>query len=150
MELALEQANLAFEMDEVPVGAVITLKDNIICKTHNLVEKNNNSSSHAEILAIEQACRFLNTKYLTESTIYITLEPCLMCAGALFWNKINRVVFGASDKKSGYSQHFIYPATPFHPATAVNGGLLENDAQKLMQDFFKLKRSQKSTLKRSL
>ncbi len=144
MKLALEQAMIAFKEDEVPVGAIITVQNNIICKTHNLVEKNNLSSCHAEMLAIAQACQILQAKYLTEATLYVTLEPCLMCAGALFWNKIKKVIFGASDLKKGYSTYFKPPMSPFHPTTEVKGGLLALESQQLMQDFFKLKRNQKS------
>src|SRR5687768_1410876 len=114
MQQALKQARIAFDEDEVPVGAVIALNNKIISRGYNQVEKLNDPTAHAEILALTSAFNYLGSKYLPEATIYITVEPCVMCAGALYWSKIGRIVFGASDEKNGY-RRVTRDVSPFHP-----------------------------------
>jgi tRNA(adenine34) deaminase len=104
MEEALKEANLAFEADEVPVGAVVVVNGKIIARGHNQVELLNDSTAHAEILALTSAYSAMGAKYLPEATLYVTLEPCMMCAGALYWGKISRIVYGAHDEKNGYQK----------------------------------------------
>ena len=140
MRQALVQARKAFDSDEVPVGAVIVINDRIIARGYNEVEKLNDCTAHAEIIALTSAFNFLGSKYLPDATIYITVEPCVMCAGALYWSKISRVVYGAADEKNGFSR--IVPAiSPFHPKTIVQSGLLGNECTELMKEFFRRKRS---------
>src|SRR3982751_3263612 len=105
MKQALIQAQKAFDEDEVPVGAVVVMSNKIIARGYNQVEKLNDPTAHAEIIALTSAFNFLGSKYLPEATIYITIEPCLMCAGALYWSKIGRIVYGAADDKNGYRKH---------------------------------------------
>src|SRR6188472_2443620 len=114
MKQALLQAQLAFDEDEVPVGAIVVMNNKIIARGYNQVEKLNDPTAHAEIIALTSAFNFLGSKYLPEAQIYITVEPCLMCAGALYWSKIARIVYGASDEKNGYSSKSVWP---FHPKT---------------------------------
>lgn len=139
MKQALQQAQRAFDEDEVPVGAVIVLNNKIIARGYNQVEKLNDPTAHAEIIALTSAFNFLGSKYLPEASIYITVEPCLMCAGALYWSKIGTVVYGASDPKNGYA-HITKDNTPFHPKTALVTGVLAEDCASLMQTFFAQKR----------
>lgn len=139
MRRALQEANRAFEKDEVPVGAVIVIENRIIGRGYNQVELLTDSTAHAEIIAITAAAQFLNSKYLTEATLYVTLEPCIMCAGALFWSKIGRVVYGASDPKNGY-RHCCGNNNPFHPKTVISSGLLAEECGSLMTAFFRAKR----------
>lgn len=138
MSLALQEAKKAFEKDEVPVGAVIVMGDTIIAKAHNQTEMLNDTTAHAEILALTAAFQHLGSKYLPEATLYVTLEPCLMCAGALYWSKIGKVVFGASDIKNGYSR--CCNMSPFHPKTILELGEMQEECAQLMKDFFKQKR----------
>ncbi len=135
MKEALKEAQLAFEKDEVPVGAVIVLNKTIIAKTHNLTEQLTDVTAHAEIQAITSASEYLGAKYLKKCTLYVTLEPCAMCAGALAWAQIDNVVFGAFDEHKKYVNQNVY-----HPKTTVKGGLLENDCAELMRSFFAKKR----------
>lgn len=137
---ALKEAQKAFEKDEVPVGAVIVMNDKIIARGHNQVELLNDSTAHAEILALTTAFNFLSSKYLPEATLYVTVEPCLMCSGALYWSKIGRIVYGATDEKNGYRRS-TGNNTPFHPKTKLAGGVLKDECGRLMKDFFKGKRS---------
>jgi len=139
MRLALQQAKQAFEEDEVPVGAIIVLNNRIIAKGYNQVEKLTDSTAHAEIIALTAAFNFLGSKYLPEATLYVTLEPCLMCSGALYWSKIGRVVYGADDVKNGYKKT-TGSHSPYHPKTEVVNGILKEDCALLMKDFFKAKR----------
>lgn len=139
MRQALVQAQNAFEADEVPVGAVVVLNNRIIARGYNQVERLNDPTAHAEMIALTSAFNYLGSKYLPEATIYITVEPCLMCAGALYWSKIGRVVFGASDKKNGYL-HTTRDAWPFHPKTELVTGVLEEECSELMKSFFRQKR----------
>src|SRR5919205_4398262 len=118
MKQALREAQKAFDEDEVPVGAVIVLNDKIIARGYNQVEKLNDCTAHAEIIALTSAFNYLGSKYLPEATIYVTVEPCVMCAGALYWSKIGRIVYGAPDEKNGYL-HITKDAWPFHPKTQL-------------------------------
>ena len=134
MEMALYEAQKAAELGEVPVGAVVVCQDRIIAKTHNQTEQLNDVTAHAEIMAITAAAQFLGSKYLKDCTLYVTLEPCVMCAGALYWSQIGRIVFGASDEKRGYS---LLNQKVLHPKTKVSRGVLEKEIQELLQKFFK-------------
>ena len=137
MKLALREAQKAFEAEEVPVGAIIVQNERVIARGNNQVERLNDPTAHAEILALTSAFNFLGSKYLPAATIYITVEPCLMCAGALYWSKIARVVYGASDEKNGYSSK---SAWPFHPKTELTKGVLADECASLMKIFFKARR----------
>ena len=137
MREAIKEARKAFEKDEVPVGAVIVAGNRVIARTHNLTETLNDVTAHAEMQIITVAASFLGGKYLKECTLYVTLEPCLMCAGALYWAQITRIVYGATDLKRGFS---LFPSSPLHPATAVTKGILEMECAALLSDFFKRKR----------
>ena len=139
MKQALTQAQQAFDEDEVPVGAVIVVSNKIIARGYNQVEKLNDCTAHAEIIALTSAFNYLGSKYLMDATIYITVEPCLMCAGALYWSKIGKVVYGTSDEKNGYL-HITRNISPFHPKTELVKGILNEDCAGLMRSFFKLKR----------
>ncbi len=139
MRQALNEAEQAFEKDEVPVGAVVVINNKIISRAHNQVELLNDSTAHAEILALTSAYNSLGAKYLPEATLYVTLEPCLMCCGAMYWGKIGRIVYGASDEKNGY-KHFTKGNWVFHPKTELVKGVLENECAFLMKSFFKNKR----------
>ncbi len=138
MRQALVQAQRDFDVDEVPVGAVVVMHGKIIAKAYNQVQLLKDVTAHAEILAITSACEQLQEKYLTEATLYVTLEPCLMCAGALYWNKIGHIVFGATDEKNSYRR--VSEKNPFHPSTTITGGILAAECAALMTDFFKAKR----------
>ena len=139
MQQALKEAQKAFEIDEVPVGAVVVMNDSIIARAHNQVELLNDSTAHAEILALTTAYNSLGSKYLPDATLYVTIEPCLMCSGALYWSKIGRIIFGAYDDKNGYRKT-AGNNNPFHPKTIIIGGILEDECSKLMKDFFKARR----------
>ncbi len=138
MKQALVQAQQAFKEDEVPVGAVIVLNNKMIARGYNQVEKLNDCTAHAEIIALTSAFSFLGSKYLPDATLYVTVEPCFMCAGALYWSKIGKIVYGADDEKNGYKR--IASISPFHPKTVVENGLLKEDCGRLMKDFFALRR----------
>ncbi|NOR74469.1 MAG: nucleoside deaminase [Draconibacterium sp.] len=137
MKKAFSEALLALEKDEVPVGAVVVSKGKIIARAHNLTETLNDVTAHAEMQAITSAANFLGGKYLNECILYVTLEPCIMCAGALGWSQIGKVVFGAFDEKRGYKN---FTTKAFHPKTEVVGGILEIECSELIQEFFKQKR----------
>ncbi|PZP49007.1 MAG: tRNA-specific adenosine deaminase [Pseudopedobacter saltans] len=137
MQLALKEAHKAFDADEVPIGAIVVLRDKIIAKAHNQVELLHDPTAHAEVLAITTACSHLGAKYLPDATLYVTVEPCLMCSGALHWSKIGRVVFGAYDDKNGYRK---YTEHPFHPKTQLTGGILAEESADLLKLFFRQKR----------
>ncbi len=139
MKQALREAQRAFEEDEVPVGAVVVMNERIIARGYNQVEKLNDSTAHAEIIALTAAFNFLGSKYLPEATLYVTVEPCVMCSGALYWSKVGRVVYGASDEKNGY-RHTTGSNSPFHPKTIVESGLMADECAALMKDFFRSKR----------
>lgn len=137
MRQALSEAKLAYEEDEVPIGAVIVWQDRIIARAHNLTETLTDVTAHAEMQAITAAANVMGGKYLTDCTLYVTVEPCPMCAGALGWSQIKRIVYGTEDKKRGYQ--LISPKA-LHPKTVIIGGVLEKECRELMQDFFKSKR----------
>jgi tRNA(adenine34) deaminase len=139
MEKALEQALAAFEKDEVPVGAVLVCGDRIVGRGHNLTEHLNDITSHAELIALSAAAEFLGSKYLPDCTLFVTVEPCVMCAGALKWAQIGRLVYGAADEKYGFMK---FGREILHPKTRVEYGLLEEPCSKLMKQFFKKKRDQ--------
>ncbi|HLW08819.1 MAG TPA: nucleoside deaminase [Fermentimonas sp.] len=134
MKLALQEAHLAFDRGEVPVGVVIVANQKVIARAHNLTEVLNDVTAHAEMQAITAAANVLGGKYLTDCTLYVTVEPCPMCAGALRWAQLSRLVYGASDPKRGYS--LISPYL-LHPKTEVTSGVMANDCSDLMQLFFK-------------
>lgn len=139
MKEALRQANLAFEAGEIPIGAVVTWDTKIISRGHNQTEQLNDSTAHAEMIALTAAFNAIGSKYLTDATLYVTIEPCLMCCGALYWSKIGRVVFGAEDVKNGYKR-ITQENWPFHPKTKLSSGILADDCAQLMKDFFSSKR----------
>jgi tRNA(adenine34) deaminase len=136
MKKALQEAELAFEKGEIPVGALIVVDNKIIARTHNLTELLNDVTAHAEMQAITSAANFLGGKYLTGCAIYVTLEPCQMCAGALYWSQISKIVFGASDENRGFENM----GTQLHPKTTVVRGVLAEEAAALMKTFFAGKR----------
>ncbi|MCT4600522.1 MAG: nucleoside deaminase [Marinifilaceae bacterium] len=137
MQKALEEARIAFEEGEIPVGAIIVCKDRIIAKAHNLTERLNDVTAHAEMQAITSAAEYLGGKYLKDCTLYVTLEPCAMCAGALAWSQITKIVYGASDEKRGYSK---WDPNILHPRTEVVNGILEKECSDIVKDFFISKR----------
>ena len=140
MKEALKEAQKALEKDEVPVGAIIVYNDKIIARAHNLTETLNDVTAHAEMQAFTSATNTLGGKYLNECILYVTLEPCYMCAGAALWAQIGQIKYGASDPKRGYSKI----KEPFlHPKTKVFSGILETDCSQILSDFFKNKRSKK-------
>ena len=139
MQQALKEARKAFEEDEVPVGAVIVMQDKIIARGYNQVEKLNDPTAHAEVIALTSAFNYLGSKYLPDATIYITVEPCLMCAGALYWSKIGRIVYGAEDEKNGYKKT-TRDVSPFHPKTQLTKNVLANECGQLIKAFFQNKR----------
>lgn len=139
MQLALKEALQAFEEDEIPIGAIVVQNNKVLARGHNMTEKLNDTTAHAEIIALTSAFSNVGAKYLPEATLYVTVEPCVMCAGALYWSKISRVVWGASDPKNGFNR--ISPAvSPFHPKTEIVSGVLENECAALMKEFFRGKR----------
>lgn len=138
MKQALKEANIAFDKDEVPIGAVIVANQQIIVRAHNLTETLNDVTAHAEMQAITAAANFLGGKYLHDCTMYITLEPCIMCAGAAHWAQLSKIVFGAKDLRN--KQKGIQKELLFHPKTEVVGGIMEDDCLDLLQFFFESKR----------
>ncbi|UYW00849.1 nucleoside deaminase [Flavobacterium agricola] len=136
MRIALSEAKNAFDAGEIPVGAVVVVNNQIIAKTHNLTEMLNDVTAHAEMQAITASANNLGGKYLHNCTLYVTLEPCQMCAGALYWSQISKVVYGAADEKRGY----VALGANLHPKTKVLRGVLENECAQLMLDFFKKRR----------
>ena len=137
MRQAFMEAQKAYEMNEVPVGAVIVANNKIIARAHNLTEKLNDVTAHAEIQAITAASEFLGAKYLTGCTLYVTLEPCVMCGGALYWSQIDKVVFAARDEKRGAGR---FQMQLYHPKTVVTNGVMEHDCAAIMRRFFENKR----------
>lgn len=136
MKLALQQAEAAREQDEVPVGCIVVSNSRVIAKAHNLTETLNDVTAHAEMQAITSAAEFLGGKYLTNCTMYITLEPCVMCAGALSWSQISKVVIGARDPQRGFSSKNL----SLHPKTEIVFGILENECGEIVRDFFRERR----------
>lgn len=139
MKEALRQARMAYEAGEIPIGAVVTWDTKIISRGHNQTEQLNDSTAHAEMIALTAAFNSLGSKYLPEATLYITVEPCLMCSGALYWSKIGRIVYGARDVKNGYKKT-TGENWPFHPKTQLTHGILAEDCAQLMKDFFAARR----------
>lgn len=137
MNEALKEAQKALENDEVPVGCVIVCENEIIARAHNLTERLNDVTAHAEMQAFTSAADFLGGKYLNECSLYVTLEPCIMCAGASYWAQLTRIVYGAKDVKRGYSQ---LTQNVLHPKTEVISGVMKNECSKLLMDFFERKR----------
>lgn len=137
MRKALIEAQTAYDEGEIPIGAIIVCRDRIISRAHNLTETLNDVTAHAEMQAITAAANALGGKYLTDCTLYVTVEPCPMCAGAIGWAQIPRIVYGAPDEKRGYRK---FAPNAFHPKATVVGGVLEEECRSLMQDFFKGKR----------
>ncbi|WP_395050027.1 nucleoside deaminase [Flavobacterium sp.] len=136
MKKALQEAEMAFEKDEIPVGSVIVIDNKVIARGHNLTEMLNDVTAHAEMQAITAAANFLGGKYLVGCTLYVTIEPCQMCAGALYWSQISKIVFGAIDEHRGFTKM----GTQLHPKTTVVRGVLANEASELMKRFFAEKR----------
>ncbi len=139
MQQALKEAAKALDDGEVPVGAIIVMSDKIIARGYNQVEKLMDATAHAEIIALTTAFNYLGSKYVSTARIYVTVEPCLMCAGALYWSKIGSIVFGASDEKNGYRKT-THANWPFHPKTTLVSGVLEKECAVLIQGFFRSKR----------
>ncbi len=136
MKIALKEAEIAFDKDEVPIGCVVVCNDRVIAKSHNLTETLNDVTAHAEMQAITAAANFLGGKYLINCTLYVTLEPCVMCSGALSWSQISKVVIGARDEQRG----FINKNLQLHPKTEIITGILENECSVLVKAFFKEQR----------
>jgi tRNA(adenine34) deaminase len=137
MKKALQEAQMAFEKGEVPVGAIIVVNNIVIARSHNLTELLVDVTAHAEMQSITAAANYLGGKYLKDCTLYVTLEPCQMCAGALYWSQISKIVFGARDENRGYKKM----GTKLHPKTEVVSGVLENECSNLMKEFFLKRRS---------
>jgi tRNA(adenine34) deaminase len=137
MNEAFKEAKKAFDLDEVPVGAIIVAENKIIARGHNLTEQLNDVTAHAEMQAITSATNFIGGKYLNNCTLYVTLEPCIMCAGALHWSHITKIVYGARDDKKGYSK---ISEPVLHPKTIVIKGVLEDECSKILKEFFQKKR----------
>ena len=137
MKQALQEARKAFERGEVPVGAVVVCRDRVIARSHNLTEALNDVTAYAEMQAITAAADYLGAKYLSDCTIYVTVEPCVMCAGAIAWSQMGRLVFGAADEKRGYQR---FAPNALHPKTVVVQGLMADECAGLMKDFFRKKR----------
>lgn len=138
MKLALAEAEKAFANDEIPVGAVVVCKGTIVARGHNLTERLNDFTAHAEMQAFTAASENLGNKYLNECTLYVTLEPCVMCAGAAFWTQIGRIVYGAADEKRGFS---TVSEKIIHPKTKIEGGVMAIESAKLLREFFAGKRT---------
>ena len=134
MQAALHQAHYGYNLREVPVGAVVVVNEKIITSSHNQVQKLRSSTAHAELIAIQQACTILQAKYLLDATLYVTLEPCIMCAGAISLTQLKRLVYGAQDPQKGYT---LWERTIVHPTTEVVGGVFAQQSTELLQTFFK-------------
>lgn len=139
MREALRQATLAYDAGEVPVGAVVVWDEKIIARGHNQVEQLNDSTAHAEMIALTAAYNAIGSKYLPEATLYVTVEPCLMCCGAIYWGKLGRIVYGAEDLKNGYRKT-TGANWPFHPKALLTQGVLADECAQLMKDFFAARR----------
>jgi len=137
MRMALAEAQKALSEGEVPIGAVVVCKEHVIARAHNLTETLGDATAHAEMQAITMAANELGGKYLTDCTLYVTVEPCVMCAGALGWAQVPRVVYGCRDEKRGF---LTFAPQALHPKAQVTGGILEDDCRQLMQQFFRQKR----------
>jgi len=133
MQMALQEARLAYKSGEIPIGAVIVCRDRVVARSHNLTETLCDVTAHAEMQAITAAANTLGGKYLTDCTLYVTVEPCTMCAGAIGWAQIPRIVYGTADEKRGFHE---YAPRALHPKSVAIGGVLEEECKRLMQDFF--------------
>jgi tRNA(adenine34) deaminase len=146
MTQALKEARKALDEDEIPVGAIVVLDGKMIARGHNMVERLNDPTAHAEMITLTSAFNTLGSKYLPQAVLYVTLEPCLMCAGALYWSRIGKIVYGADDEKNGYKRITSPPgitgtgAWPFHPKTQLVHGVMKDECAKLITEFFKRKR----------
>ena len=138
MREALKEAKNALQAGEIPIGAVVVCNERIIARAHNMTELLNDVTAHAEMQAITAASNFLGSKYLNDCTLYVTIEPCVMCAGAIFWTQLQRIVYGAADEKRGYSRTGV---SLFHPKTILTTGIMENECSQMMRAFFSDKRS---------
>lgn len=139
MMQAIREARKAMEEDEIPIGAVVVLNGKVISRGYNMTEKLKDPTAHAEMIALTSAFNYLGSKYLPDATLYVTVEPCLMCAGALYWSKISKVVWGADDEKNGHKR-ITKDEWPFHPKTEITRGVMKDECVALMQDFFRSKR----------
>lgn len=139
MYQALQQAGYAFEDDEVPVGAIVVLNNKIIARAHNQVERLNDPTAHAEMIALTSAFNYLGSKYIPHAVLYVTVEPCLMCCGAIYWCKLGKIVYGCDDEKNGYSR-IVKNNVPFHSKTTLVKGVLQEECAALMKEFFRRKR----------
>lgn len=140
MQQALHEARRAGEEGEVPIGAVVVINDKIIARGYNQVEKLKDPTAHAEMIALTSAFNYLGSKYLPEATLYVTIEPCLMCAGALYWSKIGGIIYGAEDEKNGYRKTTGHNS-PFHPKTQLTNGILQKECADLIRNFFQKQRT---------
>ncbi|NCU03600.1 MAG: nucleoside deaminase [Chitinophagaceae bacterium] len=136
MKQALKEAAIAFEEGEVPIGAVVVVNNKIIARGHNMTERLNDPTAHAEMIALTSAFSQIGAKYLPEATLYVTVEPCLMCAGALYWSKVTRIVWGADDEKNGHKR-ITKDESPFHQKATISKGVLKEECAQFMKDFFK-------------
>lgn len=139
MMQALKEARIAYEEEEIPIGAVVVMNNTIVARGHNMTERLNDPTAHAEMIALTAAFNSMGSKYLPDATLYVTVEPCSMCAGAAYWSKIGRVVYGAEDEKNGYKKT-AGTNWPFHPKTELVHGILKEECAQLMKDFFKSRR----------
>jgi len=139
MQQALLEAQLAFEEEEIPIGAVVVMQNRIIARGHNMTERLNDPTAHAEMIALTSAFSKIGSKYLPEASLYVTVEPCLMCAGAVYWSKLTKVVWGAMDEKNGH-RRLTQQQSPFHPKAEIITGILEHECAALMKQFFKQRR----------
>lgn len=138
MNIALKEAHNAFDENEIPIGAVVVLNDKIIGKGHNQTERLQDVTAHAEMIALTSAFNHLGAKYLPEAKLYVTVEPCMMCSGAIYWSKIGQIIYGTPDEKNGFFTKFQFQQ--LHPKTTLKGGVLQNECATLMKQFFKPKR----------
>lgn len=139
MMQALKEARIAYDEEEIPIGAVVVMNNRIISRGHNMTERLNDPTAHAEMIALTAAFNAIGSKYLPDATLFVTVEPCSMCAGAAYWSKIGRVVYGAEDEKNGYKKT-AGSNWPFHPKTELVYGILKEECAQLMKDFFKSRR----------
>lgn len=139
MMQALKEARIAYDEEEIPIGAVVVMNNTIVARGHNMTERLNDPTAHAEMIAMTAAFNAIGSKYLPDATLYVTVEPCSMCAGAAYWSKIGRVVYGAEDEKNGYKKT-AGSNWPFHPKTELVYGILKEECAQLMKDFFKSRR----------
>ena len=139
MMLAVKEARKAFDAGEIPIGAIVVMNERVIARGHNMTEKLNDPTAHAEMIALTSAFNFLGAKYLPEASLYVTVEPCVMCAGAAYWSKLKKIVWGADDEKNGHKR-ITKEEWVFHPKTIVVKGILKDECASLMKSFFASKR----------